>query len=173
MKNKSEMFIINLQSSNNINPKNIANENYIGKLLDEKYIKEIKEKKILNHNYDLQQNNNMWIDTTKESKSSLIEGYIQAYINNYSVTLNPDIIWLLITQGFSRYMYLNKTKENKIIFNDRKLNKIMITKESFYPLGTKGNDWKDIINDLYNKINSSLVDKISEYLLPKFSNFES
>ena len=170
MKNKSDTFIINLQSTNNNNQKNFPNQCSIKELLKAKYIE---ENKILNHNFELNNNFNMWVNTTKEPESSLIEGFIQAYLNNCSITLNPDIIWLLIMQGFSRYMYLNKRAGNINIINDRKIKKIMITKENFYPLKSKENDWKDVIHNLYIKINSLLLDKGLEKLLPKFSTTDS
>ena len=170
MKNKSDTFIINLQSTNNNNQKNFPNQCSIKELLKAKYIE---ENKILNHNFQLNNNFNMWVNTTKEPESSLIEGFIQAYLNNCSITLNPDIIWLLIMQGFSRYMYLNKRAGNINIIKNRKIKKIMITKENFYPLKSKENDWKEVIHNLYIKINSFLLDKGLEKLLPKFSTTDS
>ena len=37
-------------------------------------------------------------------KRSLIKGLIIAYKNHYPITITPDMIWLLIAQGFSRFM---------------------------------------------------------------------
>ena len=39
---------------------------------------------------------------------SLLQGLITAYENHKSITLSPDIIWLLIVQGFSYHVAENK-----------------------------------------------------------------
>ena len=49
------------------------------------------------------------LDTNEEKifsheKSSLIQGLIYAYKNHYPITVTPDMIWILILQGFSRFM---------------------------------------------------------------------
>ena len=171
MKNNIETININLQINNN-NPKNFPNKLYINELLKAKYIKNDKTI-ILNHNFNIQKNFNMWIDTSKESESSLIGGYLVAYLNNYSITINPDVIWLIIIQGFSRYIYMNKEIINKKNNNDRKLKKITIKKEYFFPSKSTENNWKDIIQTISNKINSFLGDNTLHKLLPNFSSTDS
>ena len=171
MKSNIEIININLQINNN-NPKNFPNKLYINELLKTKYIKNDKTK-ILNHNFNVQKNFNMWIDTSKESESSLIEGYLVAYLNNYSITINPDIIWLIIIQGFSRYIYMNKEIINKKVNNEKQLKKITIKKEYFFPSKSTENNWKDIIQTISNKINSFLGDNTLHRLLPNFSTTNS
>lgn len=171
MKSNIEIININLQINNN-NPKNFPNKLYINELLKTKYIKNDKTK-ILNHNFNIQKNFNMWIDTSKESESSLIEGYLVAYLNNYSITINPDIIWLIIIQGFSRYIYMNKEIINKKVNNEKQLKKITIKKEYFFPSKSTENNWKDIIQTISNKINSFLGDNTLHRLLPNFSTTDS
>ena len=37
-------------------------------------------------------------------KKSLIQGLVIAYKNHFPITVSPDMIWLLILQGYSRFM---------------------------------------------------------------------
>ena len=48
-------------------------------------------------------------DTNEEliynkGKTSLIQGLVLAYKKHYPITISPDMIWILIEQGFSRFM---------------------------------------------------------------------
>ena len=55
-------------------------------------------------------------------KKSLIQGLIFAYKNHYPITISPDMIWLLILQGFSRFMdkYHELVREKFVNFEGQK-----------------------------------------------------
>ena len=55
-------------------------------------------------------------------KTSLIQGLIAAYKNHYPITISPDMIWILIMQGFSRFMekYENLVRERFVNFTGKK-----------------------------------------------------
>ena len=55
-------------------------------------------------------------------KKSLIQGLIFAYKNHYPITISPDMIWLLILQGFSGFMdkYHELVREKFVNFEGQK-----------------------------------------------------
>ena len=67
------------------------------------------------------------LDTKEESifnhkKSSLIQGLVLAYKNHYPITITPDMIWILVLQGFSRFMekYEDSVRDIFVNFEGKK-----------------------------------------------------
>ena len=44
---------------------------------------------------------------------SLLRGFLESYLKHKSITLSPDIIWLMIVQGFSYHVAKNHEKLQK------------------------------------------------------------
>ena len=55
-------------------------------------------------------------------KKSLIQGLIFAYKSHFPIIISPDMIWLLILQGFSRFMdkYSELVREKFVSFQGQK-----------------------------------------------------
>ena len=167
MKKRIETFTFIIEKDEK--SKNFLKKIKYDELLENIYAKndnELNDIKILYHNFELQ-NKHTYLKTNLES--SLIEGYIQAYQNNYPITINPDIIWLLIIQGLSRYINLNRKIIHNRFVNHEKLNKITIQKKNFFPRNKKEENWKDIIKQINDSIYSFLPDSYLKNLLPDFS----
>ena len=51
----------------------------------------------------------------------ILKGYYRSYVNHMPVSVNPDILWMLIVQGFSRHIDQNAEKlRNKFVDFDGK-----------------------------------------------------
>ena len=55
-------------------------------------------------------------------KKSLIQGLILAYKNHFPISVSPDMIWLLILQGYARFMdkYHELVREQYVNFEGQK-----------------------------------------------------
>ncbi|KAH0802665.1 DUF4419 domain-containing protein [Histomonas meleagridis] len=49
-------------------------------------------------------------DYVNYGNNTVFQGFISAYKRHYPFTLSPDIVWLLILQGFSRHINNNSEK---------------------------------------------------------------
>ena len=67
-----------------------------GKLV---YLDENEPMEILHYKFDTDKN-----EFFNYEKKSLIQGLVFAYKNHFPITVSPDMIWLLILQGYSRFM---------------------------------------------------------------------
>lgn len=100
---------------------------------------------------------------------SLIQGLILAYKNHYPITITPDMIWLLIEQGFCRYMekYNEKVREKFVNFSGKK--ELKVERTGLTPETTKEEDWKDIIDEFVQKIEENVGKEIIDNLQGDFS----
>ena len=64
-----------------------------------KYLDENEPLEVLHYKFDTKKN-----EFFNFGKKSLIQGLVFAYKNHYPMTITPDMIWLLILQGYSRFM---------------------------------------------------------------------
>lgn len=101
------------------------------------------------------------LDTNEDSiyyheKSSLIKGLILAYKNHYPITVTPDMIWILILQGFSRFMekYAEQVRDKFVNFSGQKDLKIERLDETPYT-ATK-EVWDGIMKEFVEKIGKNV-----------------
>ena len=104
---------------------------------------------------------------------SLIQGLILAYKNHYPITITPDMIWLLIEQGFVRYMkkYKDKVRENFVNFSGKK--ELKIEKVGLTPTTSKEEDWQGIIDEFVQQIEENVGKEIIDNLKSDFSTTSS
>ena len=100
---------------------------------------------------------------------SLIQGLILAYKNHYPITVTPDMIWLLIEQGFCRYMdkYHDSVWEKFVNFSGKK--ELKVKRINMTPYTAKQNDWKDIIDEFVQKIEENVGKDLIDNLGCDFS----
>ena len=61
----------------------------------------------------------------------VLTSYYYAYLDHYPIVLSPDILWMLILEGFSYHVRLNhKRLREKFVKNNQNKNKIIITQEA-------------------------------------------
>ena len=127
--------------------KNIFTVNKINKY----YMRKIETLKMLFYSMDTKENK---FFNTKYN--SLIQGLILAYKNHYPITITPDMIWLLIEQGFVRYIekYKDKVRGKFVNFSGKK--ELKLKRVGLTPTTAKEEDWKGIIDKFVQQIEENV-----------------
>ena len=114
------------------------------------------------------------LDTKEESifthkKSSLIQGLVLAYKNHYPITITPDMIWILVLQGFSRFMekYDNLVRERFVNFKGKK--DLKIERLQYSPSTATKEVWDGIIKEFVEKIGQHVGQETIDNLECNFS----
>ena len=114
------------------------------------------------------------LDTKEESifnhkKSSLIQGLVLAYKNHYPITITPDMIWILVLQGFSRFMekYENLVRERFVNFQGKK--NLKIERLAYSPATATKEVWDGIIKEFVEKIGKHVGQECIDNLECNFS----
>lgn len=92
-------------------------------------------------------------------------GLCEAYANHRPVVLSPDVIWVLISQGFANHINSNSGQfRNQIVdFDDRKELKIEVGSEP------EKTDWYNVFESFYSRLSHDVKDNLAETLLCDFS----
>ena len=114
------------------------------------------------------------LDTDKQEifnagKTSLIQGLIAAYKNHYPITISPDMIWILIMQGFSRFMekYENLVRERFVNFTGKK--DLKLERLQYSPYNASKEVWDGIIKEFVQKIGNNVGKEVVDNLECDFS----
>jgi len=114
------------------------------------------------------------LDTNEEeifnhSKSSLIQGLILAYKNHYPITITPDMIWILILQGFSRFMekYAEQMREKFVNFTGKK--DLKVERLQYSPYSATKEVWDGIMKEFVEKIGKNVGQETVDNLECNFS----
>ena len=102
-------------------------------------------------------------------KKSLIQGLILAYKNHFPITVSPDMIWLLILQGYARFMdkYHELVREQFVNFEGQKT--LYIDRYGIPVKAAKEEDWDGIINECVEQIGDYVGEEIITNLQSDFS----
>ena len=128
------------------------------------FMRKIETLKMLFYSLDTKEN-----EFFNSKYKSLIQGLILAYKNHYPITITPDMIWLLIEQGFVRYIekYKDKVRENFVNFSGKK--ELKIKRIGLTPTTAKEEDWKGIIEEFVQQIEENVGKEIIDNLQSDFS----
>ena len=114
------------------------------------------------------------LDTNEEEifnhgKSSLIQGLILAYKNHYPITITPDMIWILILQGFSRFMekYAEQMREKFVNFTGKK--DLKVERLQYSPYSATKEVWDGIMKEFVEKIGKNVGQETIDNLECNFS----
>ena len=95
-------------------------------------------------------------------------GMVSAYSYHNPVVLSPDVIWLLISQGFSHYVNENSERLRSLFvdFEGRKTLTVQTGKNIFAP----DMDWDAVTTDFVKAVRSNLKHKdMADMMLADFS----
>lgn len=92
---------------------------------------------------------------------------IRAYANHQSITLSPDMIWLLVCQGFSRYVNAHAEELRPMLVSHSGKQELEV--RSSKDLLTEKADWDCIIDSFALKIGEYTKDGIAETITSDFS----
>ena len=114
------------------------------------------------------------LDTNEEEffnrgKSSLIQGLIYAYKNHYPITITTDMIWILILQGFSRFMekYAEQMRDNFVNFKGKK--DLKVERLQYSPYTATKEVWDGIMKEFVEKIGKNVGQETIDNLECNFS----
>jgi len=99
---------------------------------------------------------------------SFLYGMYQAYAEHRPFTLSPDMIWLLICQGFSRHVNFSHNTQNEIFphLNTKKTIEIVNKK---IKLGDPTSPWHEATNQFIKGVSDQAGSEIVEILRADFS----
>ena len=92
---------------------------------------------------------------------------VQAYADHRPLVLSPDMVWLIISQGFSRYVNAD-TEEMRdlLVFHEGKMELVTISNNNILlPTG----DWKLLLNDFSACIAKNTKGELADLMTANFS----
>ena len=123
---------------------------------------------ILMHNFDTEEKKFF-----NNEKKSLLRGLILAYKNHYPIVITPDMIWILILQGYSRFMekYHELFREKYVNFQGKKV--LEVKKIGIFPEDASPETWQEIIDDFTEGIKYYIGGDIMSNLQSDFTTTDS
>jgi len=100
---------------------------------------------------------------------SFFNGVLQSFRLHKSITLSPDVIWLLIVQGFSYHVAANAEKLRPLFVSFNGKQELTVLRLDKNPETATKDDWKGIVDEFVNEIDEKTKDGIARTLEPKFS----
>ena len=93
--------------------------------------------------------------------NNILQGFYSAYENHLPILLTPDIIWLLIVQGFSHHVNFNTEylREKFVNFEGKKKLEIIISKYHSYKQ-MKSEDYEDLFANLTEKVKEHVGEEL-------------
>lgn len=92
---------------------------------------------------------------------------VQAYANHYSLILSPDIIWTVISQGFSQYVNQDpEALRDRIVSHQGKMTLAVESNLNLYSPDVK---WDDILDGFDKQIAENTKDNIADMMRADFS----
>jgi hypothetical protein len=111
---------------------------------------------------------NMPEDMIDRGYHPFFEGMYQAYADHRPFTLSPDMIWLLICQGFSQHVNNNSDSLRKLFVDfSGKMSLVVISTQ--ITLDNPNSSWKDVFPEFMEKINAAVGKNLTNTLTADFS----
>lgn len=102
-----------------------------------------------------------------EGESPFYGALISAYAGHMSVTLSPDMVWLLISQGFARYVNAHAEELRPLLVSHTE--KMTLTVRTDDILFTENADWPKLIGDFASQIDKYTKGDIAHIITADFS----
>ena len=102
--------------------------------------------------------------------SNILQGFYSAYENHLPICLTPDIIWLLIVQGFAHHVNFNEKyyREKLVNFDGKKTLEVIISKYHSYKQ-MKSEDYEYLFENLTEQIKSNIGEELINTINFNFS----
>ena len=101
--------------------------------------------------------------------NSFYNGMINAFASHRAVVLSPDVIWLLISQGFAVHVNLNSEElRDKIVYHQGKKT-LEVESPDHLLYETDKVDWDSIFNEFEKQIKSNTKNQIADIITADFS----
>lgn len=92
---------------------------------------------------------------------------VQAYADHHPLVLSPDIVWLIISQGFSRYVNAHAEEmRNLLVFHEGKMELVVNSNNDILsPIG----DWERLLNDFSTCIARNTKGELADLMTADFT----
>lgn len=91
-----------------------------------------------------------------------------AYSRHHALVLSPDIIWLMVLQGFANHVNVNPQKLRDRLVDHSGQVRISVRRDDLVK-GSQDNPWPDVVDGLVQQIRDHVGDTTCDLLLPEFS----
>ena len=92
---------------------------------------------------------------------------VQAYADHHPLVLSPDIVWLIISQGFSRYVNAHAEEmRNLLVFHEGKMELVVNSNNDI--LSPSG-DWERLLNDFSTCIARNTKGELADLMIADFT----
>ena len=164
---ESKIEEIKIEINDNLKPRSEFQFDSLQSILsNDKYARVLRvEKKIYHCSSDLTANKYV---QGLEGLTTL-QGYYQAYVKHIPICITPDILWMLIVQGFSRHIELNSERlRSKLVqFEGKKTLFVDGDEESIDDITKEG--WQRTFNEFVEKIRKNVGGLMINLLTPCFT----
>ena len=100
-------------------------------------------------------------------KDAFYQCMVKAYAEHKSVTLSPDMMWLLISQGFARYVNAHSEElRSQLVYHEGKQDLAVETKDD---LLSSEADWGKLMNNFSKEIECHTKGEVAQVLAADFS----
>lgn len=100
-------------------------------------------------------------------KDSFYRSIVYAYANHMSISLSPDMVWLIISQGFARYVNAHTEElRSKLVTHDGKMDLVIATDND---LLTENTNWPLLIGKFTSQIDKYTKGDIAKTMTSNFS----
>lgn len=101
------------------------------------------------------------------NKDAFFQSMLKAYANHQSVVLSPDMVWLLISQGFGRYVNANSEElRSQLVNHEGKMDLVIETNQN---LLSSHADWPKLVGDFAAQIACHTKGDIAKTITADFS----
>jgi len=108
-------------------------------------------------------------DTIFYGDHCFLNGMLDSFKMHKSITLSPDMIWLLIVQGFSYHVAANASKLRSLFVSFEGKQELTVLRMNMSPETATKDDWTGIVKEFVDEIDKRTKDHIALVLEPKFS----
>ena len=95
-------------------------------------------------------------------------GMYEAYANHHPFILSPDMVWLLIAQGFAHHV-TNNAEELRSMFVDFKGKETLVVQNNAIRLDNPNSPWEDVFPEFTSKIGDETGAGLINTLTPNFT----
>ena len=100
-------------------------------------------------------------------KDAFFQCMVKAYAEHKSITLSPDMMWLLISQGFARYVNAHSEElRSQLVYHEGKQDLAVETKDD---LLSSEADWGKLMNNFSKEIERHTKGEVAQVLAADFS----
>ena len=100
-------------------------------------------------------------------KDNFFKCIVQAYADHRPLVLSPDMVWLIISQGFSRYVNAH-TEEMRdlLVFHEGKMELVTLSNNNIF---SPSADWELLLNDFSTCIANNTKGELADLMTANFT----